>query len=121
MVQYAATESKKIGLTADLIVGSGWPFGSEDLKEEETAQVVLVHCESIEGPTRYAVRPYHIFNMIDPAVTDKNPLRNPEILSVKLVKDPMESMTEVIDYTDRISADKIEIDVPQVITCCMYW
>ncbi|MGE8290344.1 MAG: glycosyl hydrolase [Sphingobacterium sp.] len=112
MVQYAANESKKIGLTADLIVGSGWPFGSEDLKEEETAQVVLVHCEPIEGPTRYAVRPFHIFNMIDPAVTDKNPLRNPEILSVKLVKDPMESMTEVMDYTDRISADKIEIDVP---------
>jgi len=98
MVQYTANEAKKMGMTTDLIVGSGWPFGSEDLREDETAQVVLVHCEPIEGPTTYVVRPYHVFNMIDPAVTDKNPLRNPEILAIKLVKDPMPSIDDAVDY-----------------------
>lgn len=35
-------EAKKIGMTCDLLVGSGWPFGSEDLTPEERAQVVLL-------------------------------------------------------------------------------
>lgn len=112
MVQYTANEAKKMGMTTDLIVGSGWPFGSEDLREDETAQVVLVHCEPIEGPTTYVVRPYHVFNMIDPAVTDKNPLRNPEILAIKLVKDPMLSIDDAVDYAAEIGKDKIEIPVP---------
>ncbi|WP_333866171.1 glycosyl hydrolase [Sphingobacterium sp.] len=112
MVQYTANEAKKMGMTTDLIVGSGWPFGAEDLREEETAQVVLVHCESIEGPLQYSVRPYHIFNMIDPAVTDKNPLRNPEILAIKLVKDPMVSINDAVDYAAEIGKDKIEVTVP---------
>src|SRR5690606_16830923 len=71
LVQYAAEQAKNLGMTADLIVGSGWPFGSEDLSEDETAQVVLVYAEEIEGPTNYRTKPFHFFSAVDPGVTDK--------------------------------------------------
>src|SRR4051812_4430560 len=35
------SEAKSLGLTCDLIVGSGWPFGAEYLVGEEQAQVML--------------------------------------------------------------------------------
>ena len=33
LLQFAFKEAKALGLTCDLIVGSGWPFGAEWLKE----------------------------------------------------------------------------------------
>ena len=38
MVALAAIEAKKKGMITDLIVGSGWPFGGEFLKPNETIQ-----------------------------------------------------------------------------------
>ncbi len=34
MLQVVFDESKSLGMTCDLIVGSGWPFGAECLSEE---------------------------------------------------------------------------------------
>ena len=84
MLQVAFSEAKKLDMTCDLIVGSGWPFGSEDLKQDERAQVVLILAEELEGPIDYEVSRYHIFNETDPGVTDTEPSRTFEILSLKL-------------------------------------
>ena len=37
MLQVTFAEAKKLDMTCDLIVGSGWPFGAETLKGEERA------------------------------------------------------------------------------------
>lgn len=113
LVQYAAEQAKNLGMTADLIVGSGWPFGSEDLSEDETAQVVLVYAEEIEGPTTYKVKPFHFFSAVDPGVTDKNALRNPELLAVKLAKNPIASLADVSDLSDQMGKERMDIEVPE--------
>ena len=41
MLGVAFDEAKKLGMTCDLIVGSGWPFGAESLPREERASVIL--------------------------------------------------------------------------------
>jgi hypothetical protein len=43
MLLFAALETQKRGMTADLIVGSVWPFRGEFLKENETIQRIIVH------------------------------------------------------------------------------
>lgn len=48
LVKDTCKDAKSKDMTCDLIVGSGWPFGSEDLKEEERAEVVLVFAEKVE-------------------------------------------------------------------------
>ena len=112
LVKYATTEAKSLGMTSDLIVGSGWPFGSEDLKEEERAQVVLIYAEKLNGPIKFQTSHFNICQAVDPGVTDKNPLRNPEILSLHLVKDPLGDLNQVIDISAKKNDQLIEVNVP---------
>ncbi|MDX2187334.1 MAG: glycosyl hydrolase [Opitutaceae bacterium] len=52
MVRFAADEAHKRGMTADLIVGSGWPFGGKFLEESEQTQRVRLVKKLIRGPAR---------------------------------------------------------------------
>ncbi len=113
MLQVAFSEAKKLNMTCDLIVGSGWPFGSEDLKQDERAQVVLIMAEELEGPIDYEVSRYHIFNETDPGVTDTEPSRTFEILSLKLVPEPMSSLDQVIELSDQKDNELIKVQVPE--------
>ena len=112
LVKHAASDAKSLDMTADLIVGSGWPFGSEELKEDERAQVVLVYAETLEGPLQFETSQFNICQAVDPGVTDKNPLRKPEILSLHLAKDPMHSLAEATDLSAKRKDELIHVDVP---------
>ena len=112
LVKHACNESRSLDMTSDLIVGSGWPFGSEDLKENERAQVALVYAEKLEGPMIYETSQFNICQAVDPGVTKKNPLREPQILSLHLAKDPMSSLQDAVDISGQKDEDIIRVDVP---------
>ena len=42
LLKFTFSEAKSLGLTCDLIVGSGWPFGAEWLEGDERSQVVVI-------------------------------------------------------------------------------
>ncbi|MFZ4260773.1 glycosyl hydrolase [Sphingobacterium sp. HJSM2_6] len=113
LVKHAANDAKSLDMTSDLIVGSGWPFGSEDLKEEERAQVVVLFADKINGPMQYETSQFHIFDAVDPGVTDKNPMRTAEIISLHLAKDPMDSLENAIDFSTKKNDPSIVIQVPE--------
>ncbi|MBU1822899.1 MAG: hypothetical protein KKG00_15535 [Bacteroidetes bacterium] len=48
-LKFTSEEARKRGMIADIIVGSGWPFGGEFLKKEETIQKVLSHEKPVKG------------------------------------------------------------------------
>ena len=48
MVKLACEEAKKSGMIADLLVGSGWPFGGEFLNENERIQRIGLKKQLIE-------------------------------------------------------------------------
>lgn len=112
MLQVTFDEAKRLGMTCDLIVGSGWPFGSERLQGNERAQVVAINAEKLEGPTTYESSRFNIFKAIDPGVTVPNPSRTFEILSLKLVPEPMSGLDEVIDLSDKRNDEIISVDIP---------
>lgn len=112
MLQVTFTEAKKLDMTCDLIVGSGWPFGSESLQGEERAQVVIIDAEKLEGPMTYETSQFNIFKNIDPGVTDVNPRRTCEIISLKLVPDPMGNLSQVIELSDQRKNETIKFEVP---------
>ncbi|MCO5236622.1 MAG: glycoside hydrolase family 2 [Chitinophagaceae bacterium] len=112
LVQHACNESISLNMTSDLIVGSGWPFGSEDLKENERAQVLLVFAEKLTGPMIYETSQFNVCQAVDPGVTVKNPLRQPKILSLHLAKDPMGSLDDAIDISDQKENENIRVDIP---------
>lgn len=112
MLQVVFAEAKKLDMTCDLIVGSGWPFGAETLKRDEQAQVVIIDAEKFEGPTVYETSQFNLFKNVDPGVTEPCSSRTFEILSLKLVPDPMSSLDQVIELSDKRKDEIIRIEVP---------
>ena len=105
-------EAKKLDMTCDLIVGSGWPFGGEFLKGDERAQVVLIDAQKLEGPTTFEISRFAIFSTVDPGVTVPFPGRTFELLALKLVPDPMDGLEGVIDLSDQLGNEVISVNVP---------
>ena len=50
MLKVVFDEAKSLGMTCDLIVGSGWPFGAEYLEGEERSQIVVIAVKKLTGP-----------------------------------------------------------------------
>lgn len=106
-------EAKSLGMTCDLIVGSGWPFGAEYLQGEERSQIVVIGVKKLTGPIEYEVSHYELFKESDPAISSPFPGRTMELLSLKLVPDPFSAIEQVIDLSDKIKNETIKISVPK--------
>jgi hypothetical protein len=112
MLMVTFDEAKRLGMTCDLIVGSGWPFGAETLKPEERAEVVLIYAEKIEGPAHFEILRSDIFKKVDPGVTVPCPDRTFEMLSLKMAPDPMNSLDQVTELSHLRNDKVISADVP---------
>ncbi|GEO12232.1 glycosyl hydrolase [Segetibacter aerophilus] len=111
-LQHTFAEAKSLGLTCDLIVGSGWPFGATYLQGEERAQIVLIGTKKLEGKLDFEASVFDLLKEADPAVSSPHARRKMEILSVKLVPDPFNSMSEVQDLTQQLPTGYITASIP---------
>jgi hypothetical protein len=105
-------EAKSLGMTCDLIVGSGWPFGAEHLEGEERSQVVVISVKKLTGPAEYEISEYEIFREADPAVSSPFPGRQMELLSLSLVPDPLKSADQVVDISERSANGNFKVTIP---------
>ena len=106
-------EAGRLGMECDLIIGSGWPFGSESLPRSECAQAMLTYAKAVTGGERLEMSTFHIFKELDPGVTIVNPRRQPELVSVLLVPDPVNSLDEAIDLSGNIHGGILDVMVPE--------
>ena len=51
MVKVTLDEADRLGMTCDLMVGTGWPYGGDFVPHEDRAQVVVVDAVKLTGPT----------------------------------------------------------------------
>lgn len=116
LVAGAAWEAQKRGMITDLIVGSGWPFGGEFLKESETVQRVITHSINYPGGTTINENKASLIQKAfgtQKANKQEEALSN-EILFASLV--PLDTMRKsaVIDLTGRLTGDQqLSYDLPQ--------
>ena len=113
LLKFAFNEARSLGLTCDLIVGSGWPLGAEWLQGEERSQIVVIGTKKLEGPLDYEVSLFDLFKEADPAISSPFPGRKMEMLSVKLVPSPINSVDEVQDLSDQIPNAFIRFKIPK--------
>ncbi len=106
-------EAERLGMQCDLIVGSGWPFGSETLPRDERASVMLTYAMEIDGGQTITFSVSDICKAVDPGVTVPNPDRTSELVAIKLAPDSICSLSQIVDLTDKISGDSISIDIPR--------
>jgi hypothetical protein len=113
MLKATFDEAKSLGMTCDLIVGSGWPFGAEYLEGEERSQIVVIGVKKLTGPSEYEISRYEIFKEADPAISSPFPGRTMELLSLKLVPDPLSNVDQVIELTGQSGNEVIRVSVPK--------
>lgn len=113
MLQVAFDEAKALGMTCDLIVGSGWPYGGEYLTEKERSQIVTVAVRKIKGPLNYTVSMAELLADADPAVSSPWEGRSSELLSLTLVPDPLTGADQITDLSGSIGSDYTDILIPE--------
>jgi hypothetical protein len=106
-------EARSLGMTCDLIVGSGWPFGAENLDKSERSQIAVIAVKKLTGPLDYEISQFELFKEADPAVSSPFPGRTMELLSLCLVPDPLTGPDKVLDLTSFAGSDSIKISVPK--------
>lgn len=112
MLQVTFDEAKRLGITCDLIVGSGWPFGAESLDPEERAEVMLLYAEKVTGPAEKEINHEEVFSKVDPQVTLPFPGRTFEMVSLKISSDPMSGLGQVTDINIGADDTTTPITVP---------
>jgi hypothetical protein len=114
MLQVTFDEAKRLDMTCDLIVGSGWPFGGEFLEGDERGQVMVIGVIKLEGPKEYETSVFNLLKEADPAISHAYSGRVPNLVSLKLTPDPISSFGQIIDLSDKIGNDELfTIDIPQ--------
>lgn len=113
LLKFTLEEAKKLGLTCDLLAGTGFPFGAEFLEGEERAQVVVVAVKKLEGPIKTEFSLFDIFKEADPATLSPYSGRKMELLELNLVPDPLNGIDEVTKLTDKVANGTIKIDLPK--------
>ena len=113
MLKVVFIEAKSLGMTCDLIVGSGWPFGAEYLEGEERAQIVVIAIKKVRGPIDYEISKFEIFKEADPAVSSPYTGRTMELLSLNLVPDPLTDFNQVVDLNQNLGSEIQKINIPE--------
>jgi hypothetical protein len=112
MVKVTLDEADRLGMSCDLMVGTGWPYGGDFVPHEDRAQVVVVDAVKLTGPTVYETSAYSIFKRADPEATTPADSRTFKLLSLSLVPDPLTSLDRVRDLSGQKDNDLIRVDVP---------
>jgi hypothetical protein len=105
-------EAKSLGLVCDLIVGSGWPFGSESLPPDERSQVVVIAVKKLKGPADFEISEFELFREADPAISSPFPGRTMELLSLQLVPDPLEDISQCVPLSFKPGEQTVKLSVP---------
>ena len=113
MLKVVFIEAKSLGMTCDLIVGSGWPFGAEYLEGEERAQIVVIAIKKVRGPIDYEISKFEIFKEADPAVSSPYTGRTMELLSLNLVPDLLTDFNQVVDLNQNLGGEIQKINIPE--------
>lgn len=113
MLKVVFDEADKIGMTCDLIIGSGWPFGAESLPRDERAEVLLTYAKPVPAGETLEMSLFHIFKELDPGVTIVNQRRVPELVSICLAPDPMNGLEDTVDLSGNIKDGVLKVDVPE--------
>lgn len=113
MLQVTFDEAKRLGMTCDLIVGSGWPFGAEFLEGDERAQIVVNYAEKVTGPTTLTICQDSIFKMAEPRISSPYDGMTAELMMLRLYPNPADSPMIFNDLLPLSKGGTFEIEVPE--------
>jgi len=112
LVKVAVDATKERGMIADLIVGSGWPFGAEFLKPGDMTKRLYLNSIEVLGPVTFT----------RPMAELKVPLKfnrsykgalEPECQFIYMAPLAINNITQSIDIRSKIKDKVLTVEVPQ--------
>ncbi len=113
MLQIALQGAKERGITCDMIVGSGWPFGGEFLKKDDQTQMVTIETLDLEGGNSYSFRVDELLDKVSPHFHSANKSVFKDMVTVRLVPKHPEEFAAGTELIDRIHNGVLNFDVPE--------
>ncbi len=113
LVERTAAEARGRGMVADIIVGSGWPFGAEFLEPAQMTQKLQAASVLVEGPTT--------FEATEAELIERVPFRHgrewpgapdPELAYVMVAPDKPQSIAQCREVTGEITDGKLALVLP---------
>ncbi|MBR6273125.1 MAG: glycoside hydrolase family 2, partial [Bacteroidales bacterium] len=102
-------EAKRLDMTCDLLVGSGWPFGAEFLREDERAQIVVNDAVPVAGPASLAIVRDSLCEKAMPKVSSPYKGNTKELVLLRLYPNPASSVDDFIDVWQPDSIFTIQV------------
>lgn len=112
MLQFTFNEAESLGMTCDLLVGTGFPFGGEFLQDGDRTQIMVIGVKKFSGPLKEEYSLFDLYKEADPKNYTPYSGRTTELISVKLVPDPITDLKDVVDLSDQIKNGVIKVSVP---------
>ena len=113
MVKVAVDGCADRGMVADMIVGSGWPFGSETLPRAQQLQLLTVETFDIPAGQAFSISVADLLSRVNPAI--HSPYRDPgkELVSVRLMPREITQFTEGVSYDGQVGQATLDIPAPE--------
>jgi len=113
MLKVTLEGAKERGITCDMIVGSGWPFGGEFLSREDQSQMVALETRNLTGGKVYQFSRRELLDAVDPGFHSKYEDKLKELLMIKLVPLQLDNLDDCIDLGEQLAEETIRVEVPE--------
>jgi len=111
MVKVAVDETNKRGMIADLIVGSGWPFGAEFLKPGDMTKRFYMNSIPVQGPAAFTRSIDELSVPLKHRRAYKGALK-PKCQFVHLAPANINDISQSVDITGQITDNTLTVKVP---------
>jgi hypothetical protein len=112
LLQFTVEKAKSLGMTCDLLVGSGWPFGGEWIAEEERSQIVVIGTKTLEGPMEYETSLSELFKRPSPTISSPFKEKKWKCFRSNCFPSIVNRAEDVKDISDKISDESIKCQIP---------
>ena len=111
-VKTAAEGARARGLTADIIVGSGWPFGGRFLPREYQTQILTVGRRACAGPGSVTVTEAEMLAGVELSMHSRHDDIERKVWKIYLTPASLDRFNPGRDLTGSFKEGKLTIDVP---------
>ena len=112
MVKTAVDGCRERGMVCDMIVGSGWPFGSEHLPREQQLQLLTIETFDVPAGSRFEMGREEILSRVNPPICSPYPNPSKELLYLRLMPKHISHFTEGKNLDGQVAEERISITVP---------
>lgn len=111
-LEVALKGTKERGMTCDMIVGSGWPYGGEFLSREDQTQMMALGTRDLAGPQRVRIEVSELLADVSPRFVSpyKDPLK--ELGTAMLVPYELADVRSAVPIRIDRNEGAISFDVP---------